>query len=30
VEMKGALHYLEGSRIEARDIMVDWLNTRYN
>ena len=30
VQMKGALHYLEGSRIEARDIIVDWLSTRYN
>ncbi len=29
VEMKGALHYLEGSRQQARDIIVDWLNNRF-
>jgi hypothetical protein len=29
VEMKGALHYLEGSRQQARDIIVDWLNKRF-
>jgi hypothetical protein len=30
LEMKGALHYLEGSRREAMDAVVDWMNARYN
>ncbi len=29
IEMKGALHYLEGSRPEAMAHVVDWLNKRY-
>jgi alpha-beta hydrolase superfamily lysophospholipase len=29
-EMKGALHYLEGSRREAMDAVISWLNTRYS
>jgi pimeloyl-ACP methyl ester carboxylesterase len=29
VEMKGALHYLEGDRPEAIDTVVEWLNKRY-
>jgi hypothetical protein len=30
LEMKGALHYLEGSRREAMDAVISWLNTRYS
>lgn len=30
LEMKGALHYLEGSRREALDAVISWLATRYN
>jgi alpha-beta hydrolase superfamily lysophospholipase len=30
LEMKGALHYLEGSRREAMDAVVEWLNARYS
>ena len=30
LEMKGALHYLEGSRPEAMDAVVSWLEARYN
>ena len=29
VEMKGALHYLEGSRPEALRIVADWMKTRF-
>ena len=30
LEMKGALHYLEGSRQEAMDAVVEWLNARFH
>ena len=30
LEMVGALHYLEGSRKEAMDAMVEWLNRRFD
>ncbi len=30
LEMKGALHYLEGSRREALDAVIAWLEPRYN
>ena len=29
LEMKGALHYLEGSRQEAMSAVAEWLNTRF-
>ena len=29
VEMKGALHYLEGDRVEAMQHVVDWLRARF-
>ena len=29
VEMKGAPHYLEGHRVEAMEIVADWLRARY-
>lgn len=29
VEMKGAPHYLEGHRVEAMEIVTDWLRARY-
>ena len=29
VEMKGAPHYLEGHRVEALEIVADWLRSRY-
>jgi hypothetical protein len=29
VEMKGALHYLEGDRVEAMQYVVDWLRARF-
>ena len=29
LEMKGALHYLEGSRLEAMDAVASWLNARF-
>jgi pimeloyl-ACP methyl ester carboxylesterase len=29
VEMKGALHYFEGSRLEAMSHVVEWLDKRY-
>ena len=30
LEMKGALHYLEGSRPEAMNAVVEWLNVRFD
>ena len=30
LEMKGALHYLEGSRREALDAVISWLEARFN
>ena len=30
VEMKGALHYLEGNRPEAMDIVADWIAKRFD
>jgi pimeloyl-ACP methyl ester carboxylesterase len=30
VEMKGALHYLEGDRPAAMDIVADWIDARFN
>jgi alpha-beta hydrolase superfamily lysophospholipase len=30
VEMKGALHYLEGDRPVAMDIVADWIDARFN
>ena len=30
LEMKGALHYLEGSRREALDAVISWLEPRFN
>ena len=29
VELKGAPHYLEGHRVEAMEIVADWLHSRY-
>jgi hypothetical protein len=29
VEMKGAPHYLEGHRIEALEIVADWIEKRF-
>ena len=30
LEMKGALHYLEGSRPEAMDAIIEWMKPRYS